>query len=190
MHQPREVTSEVATYRADKLENLILYIALKYEPAPHFGRTKLAKILFFSDFEAYLKLGQPITGTTYLKREYGPCPAEFQQVETRLEATRRAHERIVPAGPFRQQRLVALVAPELELFSAAEIAIVDTVIVEYWNETASDVSEYSHRFPGWKLAALGEEIPYFSALIPEKPLPLSAEELQRAKESLTRLFPR
>lgn len=190
MNQPKETTVEVVPYRADKLENLILYVALKCEAAPLFGRTKLAKILFFSDFRAYLDLGQPITGVTYQKREFGPLPAEFRQTETRLQSSRRAHERIVPAGPFRQHRLIALEAPDLSAFSADEIAIVDGVIVKYWEDSAADVSEYSHKFPGWRLVGLGQEVPYFSALIPESPQALSEAELQRAKDSLVRLFPR
>jgi hypothetical protein len=158
------VVQHSSGHRADKLENLILYVALKCEAAPLFGRTKLAKILFFSDFRAYVDLGHPITGVTYEKREFGPLPAGLGQTETRLQSSRRAHERIVPAGPFRQHRLVALEAPDLSAFSADEIAIVDAVIEKYWDDSAADVNEYSDKFPAWRLVGLGQEIPYFSVL--------------------------
>ncbi len=45
-----------------KLVELILYIADKCENDPHFGKTKLNKILFFSDMLYYGFFGNAITG--------------------------------------------------------------------------------------------------------------------------------
>jgi hypothetical protein len=177
-----------AEYDRRKLEELVLYVALRLEGNPTFGRTKLVKMLFFSDFQAYEQLGRSITGAVYLKREFGPCPKAYPEIEGQLKASQRAYERSVPAGPFKQRRLVALTAPDLTLFTADEIAIVDAVIERHRDDSATDVSELSHRFAGWQKAEIGEEIPYFTALVPARPLALSSDELVRARAEAVRLF--
>lgn len=56
------------------LKELIVYIANKLALHPKFGATKLNKILFYSDFIAYAKLGKSITGEKYQKLPLGPAP--------------------------------------------------------------------------------------------------------------------
>ena len=51
-----------------KLRELILYICDKSKNHPKkLGMVKLNKILFFSDFTAYLRHGSSITGAKYFK---------------------------------------------------------------------------------------------------------------------------
>jgi hypothetical protein len=155
-------------YNEQKLDELVLYVALRCENDPFCGAVKLNKILFFADFMAYKTLGCPITGAHYVKLQLGPVPHEVDAAKRRLEASGRARQReskLFPAG-FAQKRVVALDDPDLKLFSSSEIAIVDQVIDQLRMENASTVSELSHRFPGWKLAEFGEDIPYESALLP------------------------
>ena len=42
-----------------------------------FGRTKLNKILWKSDFEAFSDRGRPVTGRDYQRLEHGPAPKEM-----------------------------------------------------------------------------------------------------------------
>ena len=178
----------MAGYNPSKLEELTLYIALRLEGEPTFGRTKLVKMLFFADFAAYCLLGKAITAAHYIKREFGPCPQPFPEIEQKLYASKRAHERIVPSGPFKQRRMVALDAPNLDLFTAAEIEIVSEVIEKHRADTANDVSDLSHQFVGWQKTEIGEEIPYFTALLPSVPRALSPEEKGRAEAEADRIF--
>ena len=58
----------------EKLRELILYICRASESDEAFGKVKLNKLLFFSDFSAYVDLGQSITRQDYKKLKQGPVP--------------------------------------------------------------------------------------------------------------------
>ena len=56
------------------MRELILYVLQRSTQGPNMGGTKLNKVLFRSDFGAFLNLGEPITGHPYFKLKNGPAP--------------------------------------------------------------------------------------------------------------------
>src|ERR1700687_3249069 len=171
-----------------RLGELMLYIAAKCESLRSFGAVKLNKILFYSDFLAYERLGKPITGAVYQKLQHGPAPKRLLPVRQKLlkqqDAAMRVESLFVGCA---EKRLFALRKPDLTEFSAEEIALVDEVIELCSNLTATEVSAVSHEFAGWKFAAPGEEIPYFTIHLPDEVEPLSKRELKRAKAVADRI---
>lgn len=169
-------------YNEAKLGELMLYVALKCEEHQLFGAVKLNKILFYSDFYAYAKYGRPITGASYRKLALGPAPSRLVPVREMLQSEGAAFLRTVSTySGMEQKRLLALRAPDLSLFSAEEIALVDSVIQELSRQTAQAVSDRSHEHVGWRLADMDEEIPYETILLPNTPIPLTDAELKRGK---------
>lgn len=160
-------------YNEAKLAELIVYVAAKCEKHERFGATKLNKILFYSDFTSYLERGIPITGAEYQRLKYGPAPVRLLPVQGDLVRSGAVvnRESVVPGGSL-EKRLIPLRPADLDLFDAKDIAIVDHVIDLFQHHSAVAVSELSHRLPCWKLAADGERIPYFTALLPEEVPPL------------------
>ena len=169
-----------------KLRELILLIARSSERDEHFGATKLNKILFYSDFWAYRKLGRSITGEVYRKLEHGPAPKRLLPVVRRMEKDRLCASAERDSFGRTQKVLVALREPDLALFSGAEVAIVQDVIRKLWDLNATGVSELSHEFLGWQLAAEGEEIPYSTALLghPRPPTPAEVEYGRKLAEEM------
>lgn len=170
----------------EKFRELIVYIANKTGDDPRFGDIKLNKILYFADFRAYEQLGQAITGVRYQKLELGPAPRALLPVREELE-----HEGAVRvskrwAGRHRQTVTKAVRDPDTDLFTDAELALVDEIIDDLRARSADDVSDLSHeQSPGWNLVELGEDIPYSTALIdPEPPSPAT---LQRSREIAAQL---
>src|SRR5690242_1312364 len=92
-------------YDQARLRELILYIAERLKDDPNFGKTKLVKVLFYSDFDAYRETGQPITGTPYLHMERGPYPDGFETMLLILAVTDAImiERRFVP---YRQERVI------------------------------------------------------------------------------------
>jgi hypothetical protein len=148
-----------------RLKELMLYVADRCDVHKSFGAIKLNKILFYADFIAYTRLGQPITGATYQRLPHGPAPRRLLPLKEELEQEGAAVERQKVAYTKVQKRLVPLREADLDLFSGHEIAIVDEVIAALCNHTAEQVSELTHQLPGWRLAENKEEIPYFTALL-------------------------
>lgn len=160
----------------EKFSELLLYIAQKSADDPRFGAVKLNKILFFSDFIAYRRLGKPITGATYQRLNEGPAPRQMMPTRRIMVSMRELDIELRPYFNGLQQRIVALRPAKLGVFSADELEIVDEVIAELWDMTARDVSDYSHRELGWILAKPGDVIPYETAWLSSDPLPQEAEE--------------
>ena len=83
-------------------------------------------------------------------------------------------------GGRTQNRAVNLRAPNLSVFSAEQISLVDRIIEELWDLDAEAVSDLSHRMMGWRLADLNETIPYETVFISSEPL--TETDVQRARE--------
>jgi uncharacterized phage-associated protein len=150
----------------ERLAELILYIAQQSENDRGFGKVKLLKLLAYADFEAYARLGEPITASRYRRLEHGPAPSEAPEVLRRLLAHGELREARRWVAPFWQTRYIALRRPNLRLFNAGQLEIVNEVLFRFRNVGSRRISEASHRdFAGWQLAGEGEEIAYHTALL-------------------------
>jgi len=164
-----------------RYRELVLYICQKCAMDPKFGATKLNKILYFSDFLAYATLGEPITGFEYQRLPNGPAPRRMLPMREEMEKKRDlGFQFVVLKGGRTQRRAVNLRAPDLGVFAAEQIALIDRVIEELWDLDAEGVSELSHRMMGWRLADLNEVIPYETVFISSEPL--TESDVQRARE--------
>lgn len=154
-------------YSPEKFRELVLYVAAKSIDDPTFGQTKLEKLLFYADFRAYATLAGPISGSVYERWTHGPFPPQLYAVEQELVESGDAFlaERYYHA--FTQARLIVRRKPDLRLFSTEEIALIDGIIAEFWDEDAAAIAWTSHQHPGWKAAANREMIPYATAFLSE-----------------------
>jgi len=171
--------------REDRFRELLLYVAAKCATHPRFGATKLNKILFYSDFMAYLRLGSPITGVEYQKLEHGPAPRLLTPIKRDMIEKRELAEqpKLLFSGRT-QKRLINLRQPDLSIFEPTQIALVDYVIDRLQHMTADEVSEFSHQEIGWKVAFLGETIPYATAFLTSRSVRKADRE--RAQEATAR----
>ena len=164
-----------------KYRELVLYICQKCATDKKFGATKLNKILYFSDFLAYAELGEPITGFEYQRLKNGPAPRRLVPMNNQMTKKGELGIQIVPLrGGHTQHRAVNLRIPNLSVFAAEQIALVDRVIEELWDLDADEVSLLSHRMMGWRLAAPGDTIPYETVFISSEPP--TEIDVQRARE--------
>jgi len=171
---------EMPEFHSDKFKQLILYIAQKCVDDPTFGATKLNKILYFSDFYAYGDTGTPITGATYFRLRRGPAPRQL--VPTREELIHSGDVCLtkVRYHGYPQERIIVTREANLDLFSAQEISLVDDIIQKLWGINAADISEYTHRLAGWRIAEYDADIPYESVFISDEGL--TEDDSNRAKE--------
>lgn len=162
-----------------RFRELIVYIADKCRAAEYFGATKLNKILYHADFRAFERFGQPITGVTYFKLPKGPAPKALVPVRHELvnEGAIEIEER--PIGNHVQKRVVPLREAYLDVFTKAEIALVDEVIRELWSQSAPEVSNASHDVR-WRTLALRDEIPYEAVFLSDAGL--TQNDIKRTRE--------
>jgi hypothetical protein len=165
--------------KESRLKELVIYISDECLDDPTYSRTKLYKILFYSEFESYGRFGAPITGTSYKKMPFGPAPASYKRIQD--EMLREHLIRIVQKKVYdhARQRLLPLRDPNFELFSARDISIVSGWIRFFWNKSPKEVSKYSHG-KAWSLADEGELIPYEAVFISDDPV--TYDDVARVRE--------
>jgi hypothetical protein len=152
--------TQARTYDPERFRRLVLYLAYRSDGDATFGKTKLAKLLFYSDFLAFAELGKSITGATYAKFPRGPFPRALGSELKTIEDS--GDGRIVSSTHFGlyQERLVSLHDVDVSMFSAPEISIVEQVLEALRPYNASDVSRLSHLEPAWQLVPEWDDIPY------------------------------
>jgi len=149
-------------YDGQKFKNLVHYVCSKCDDPRELGATKLNKILWYSELEAFLALKKPITGARFVKQEFGPVPVAIVPVleELRQEGALAIRDTTYFGKPKRE--FISLRDPEIDEFSAQEISIVDRVTqVICTQHTASSISEHTHN-DIWKMAEIGEDIPLYT----------------------------
>lgn len=161
-----------------KFEELVLYIAERTADDRQFGRTKLAKVLFYADFEAFRLYGEAITRAPYQAWQYGPYPPALESAINRLKNERRIEVLPGPAE-FDADRIVPKSggkAAERDRF-ADRLPLIDEWIKRVQEETASSIKKHAHEHLAWKLfraeglehGTVDEEIPYPAAFLPSGP---------------------
>jgi len=126
-----------------KLMQLIIFFA-HHETVKPLGKTKLFKLLYFTDVTHIRTVGEPITGAEYLKYPYGPVPMQGNYVLKEL----RKHRLIRQEG----RQITALQMPNMAIFTTQEIRTIYTVIEEYGKDSATALSWRSHQESAWLLA--------------------------------------
>ena len=165
----------------EKLRELVLYISELSEGDRPFGAVKLNKLLFYVDFNAYKHLGKPVTGQEYQKLEHGPCPRRMKPIMESMSSSGEIAIRKVEYYGHNQHRPFALREPNLDIFTAREIDLINRVVEHFRGINATEISEKSHAFAGWLLAEEGETIPYDVALVGNQPP--STKALKKCKLS-------
>ena len=151
----------------NKLKTLVQYICFQCHDPSVLGATKLNKILWYSDVIAFARGGASITGESYTKQQFGPVPRHILGVIEDLEAEEALAVREVEYFGKLKKEYIALKKPDISMFTADEISLVDSVIDVVCHEhTATSISMASHDAI-WKLAEIGEEIPVYAALASE-----------------------
>lgn len=143
-----------------------MLVAERSQDDPHFGMTKLNKILFFTDFTAYQRTGQSVTGATYQHLDQGPCPQQLIPVIRALGDGVRQMEEQTYAGT--QRRLQPTRPADVAMFSGTDISILDEILRLLRPMTARQASDLSHDTMAWRLTKDRQEVPYSTAVLSEE----------------------
>lgn len=154
---------ETTEYAPEKLQELILYVSDESRNDQFFGKTKLNKILFFSDFTAHRQLGRSITGAVYQHLPQGPCPHQLLPALHALGPDIVEQQESTYVGT--RKRLIPMRQARRDVFDMPELTIVDQVMKELRPLNGQQVSELSHSTMAWRLTDDYQEIPYGTAYL-------------------------
>lgn len=152
-------------HRQDRLRALAHYVIWRSNPAD-LGSTKLNKVLWYSDVEAYRTLGFSVTGaTSYEKRQFGPVPHNIYDALGSLQTSGKISASTENHFGMPKKMFMAIERPDLSNFTADQIAIVDMVAESICkNHTAASISQASHDAL-WEEVPIGGSIPIGAAAV-------------------------
>ena len=144
-----------------KYRNAILYLCSKLRGEVR-GKKKLAKLLYFADFDLYEKSQRSITGDTYLAFPMGPMPFALEEITAEMAKENvLGIERIEEREGYNPTEVYsALAEPDLSVFDAEEKNMLDRIVLKYGNLTGKQLEELSHAEAPYIGTELRKEIAY------------------------------
>jgi uncharacterized phage-associated protein len=171
-------------FNYNKFKDLVHYICHMAD-RDELGAVKLNKILWYADMISYVNRGTPLTGSAYIKRQFGPVPREVLRALEELSDEGKMAVRDVPFFKNTKREFISLMEPDISRFKAQEIDLVANIThLICHHHTAESISELTHDII-WELAEIGEEIPYYAVY--GAPLgEITEEDVKWAKESIAK----
>ncbi len=144
-----------------KYQNAILYLCRKLKGELR-GKKKLAKLLYFVDFDLYEKEQRSLTGDRYYAFPMGPVPSTLEKMtgemtkKGMLAVEQKAeHEGYLPTEIYK-----CITEPDISVFDEGEKKMLDRVVLRYGHLTGKQLEELSHAEAPYVGTKLREEIPY------------------------------
>ncbi len=145
----------------EKLCAMVLFFAQK---SSELLKTKLMKLLNYSDMIFYKENGISISGLKYAHLPYGPVPDRFDVILDKMRADHIAYIEIFYEGPYEKHQVI----PECDVpegaLSDAEIDVLNRIYEKFKNFGSVEISDYSHKEKGYKATKTGEIISYVYAM--------------------------
>lgn len=159
----------VPTLQINKFKNVLLYILERCAGKPNVGETVLYKLLYFSDFNYYELYEEHLTGAKYRKLPYGPVPQKLDTIINQMIDKGQLQRVKTEYHGYPQTRYLPLEKADLTSLMASEKEIIDRVIEQMSDWSASAISNYSHKDMPWLASKEGEEINYELAFYRDAP---------------------
>ena len=165
----QELRISIPKLKIDKFKDILLYILEKCAGKPNIGETLLYKLLYFSDFNYYEIYEEHLTGAEYRKLPFGPVPQKLNSIINQMIESKLIERFKTEYHGYPQTRYIPLVKPNLKRLKASEKDVLDKVIEQYSDWSASAISDYSHKDMPWLASKDGEVIDYELAFYREHP---------------------
>jgi transcriptional regulator with XRE-family HTH domain len=159
----------VPTLQVNKFKNVLLYILERCAGKPNVGETVLYKLLYFSDFNYYELYEEHLTGAKYRKLPYGPVPQKLDTIIGQMMENGQIQRIKTEYYDKVQTRYIPLTKADLTELKASEKEVIDRVIQQLSDWSASAISNYSHKDMPWLASKEGEEINYELAFYRDAP---------------------
>lgn len=140
----------------DKLLNAILFFSV----GNGVFKTKLNKLLFYSDFKHYKDYSVSITGARYAHLPYGPTPDHYALLLAILQEEDRLVLMEEAFAEYVGEIVIAKDILDISVFSTSELKILSEVKEYFEGYNSRQISELSHNETGYKETHVGNLISY------------------------------
>ena len=144
-----------------KYQNVIAYLCQKLGGEIR-GKKKLAKLLYFADFDFYEKTEKSITGDVYRALPMGPFPVMLDEVTSKMQRNKIItieHTEDLPGyNPTEVYHCTIKIEPVA--LSEQERKMLDRIVTRYGHLNGKQLEELSHSEAPYIGTELKNEIPY------------------------------
>ena len=135
--------------------------SIKYFSLGGVLKTKLCKLLFYSDFKHFKDNAVSITGARYAHAHHGPVPDNYEYYfATLIHDEKSISIEELDYGEYVGEKFVAEISPDLKVFSESELAVIEYVKRYFSSFNASKMRDFSHKEKGYNETSNGELISY------------------------------
>ena len=148
------VYSGFKKFDVEKFMAVVLFFALNQS---ELYKTKLMKLLWYSDMLFFKENTVSITGMKYIHQQFGPVPAQHSMCLSLLET--------LGIIELQEQEFGEVVLPKgdkslLQKLSKLEIEVLKTINEKFFYAKTKEISAASHKEKGYKETSLSEPISY------------------------------
>jgi putative zinc finger/helix-turn-helix YgiT family protein len=133
------INSGFSNFDFNKFSNIVLYFTKNISKV---SKTKLMKLLFYSDFKNYKEYGLSVSGIVYQHLPYGPVPCHHWLMLDAL--TENEIIELKPFDNYEGEYIEPITDLDLSLFSTEELDTLERVTCFFKDFSAVDISNYSH----------------------------------------------
>lgn len=141
----------------EKLCAMVLFFAHK---SSELLKTKLMKLLNYSDMIFYKENGISMSGLKYVHLPYGPVPENFDMLLGKMSTDHIAHIEVFYDNGYEKHQVI----PECDIpegvLSEEELEVLERIYIKFEEFGSVDISKYSHKEKGYSSTKKGEIISY------------------------------
>lgn len=144
----------------EKLCAMVLFFACKNT---ELLKTKLMKLLNYSDMIFYKENGTSMSGLKYAHLPYGPVPEHFDMLLDKMTADHIAHIEVIYDNGYEKHQVVPDCNFPEDMFTTEELEVLERIYLKFKDFGSRDISDYSHKEKGYSSTKQGETISYVYA---------------------------
>jgi len=161
-HISVDIESGFRQFNFIKFINVVLYFA---QNVSQLWKTKLNKLLFYTDFSCFKEFTVSLTGSKYVKMEYGPVPKDYEGLLWGLETMGFIKVNSTDAGNNHTGFLIQHLSDfDPDVFTEEELALLNQISQEYGSYSSIEISEVSHKESAWLKTPFSHIISYKHAM--------------------------
>ena len=145
----------------EKLCAMVLFFAHK---STGLLKTKLMKLLNYSDMVFYKENGISISGLKYAHLPYGPVPDNFDIILGKMAADHLAHIEVIYDGAYEKHQVVPECDVPEDVLSDSEVEMLNRIYEKFKSFGSVEISDYSHKEKGYNATKTGQIISYAYAM--------------------------
>jgi len=145
----------------ERFRVLVNYICWMCDNPHTLGPSRLGRVIWYSERNAFLETGRWISGATFVRHHAGPHPRPLEPTLQELEREGMIARRLADEG-CEFDLLFAIKRPDLSQLQPIEISVIDAVVGVICFESRDRLAHHSAHDTVWRTAQIGEQLPHFT----------------------------